>query len=310
MEFKESFFKGEEIEGFFVEEMMKRAWAAQLEVLKEIEKVCKNHNINYYADWGTLLGAIRHKGFIPWDDDVDICMKREDYQVLLTYAEQELPEGYVVLTPYNNSKYDPFTRILNSHAINTKEEFLERYHGFPYAAGIDIFPLDYIPRDRDEELLQRELIRIAIAAKSLHRNNQDVSDLIVKIEGLCNTKFNAKQPLLQQLNILIDQLSAMYTSEECDDIAPMHHYAAYGDCRLKKEWYGDPLWLPFENTVIAVPTDSEKVVRVEFGENYMTPVREVSHDYPFYRKQEKILEKHLREQGLSGSLTDLLNKSE
>ena len=75
----DNFLEGEIRNSFYVESMMKKVWAAQLEVLHEIDRICKKHNITYFADWGTLLGAVRHKGFIPWDDDMDITMKRQDY---------------------------------------------------------------------------------------------------------------------------------------------------------------------------------------------------------------------------------------
>ena len=79
MEFPQEFFLDEVRDGFFVPAMMKRAWAAELEILIEIDKICDRHHIRYFIDYGTLLGAMRHKGFIPWDDDIDISMKREDY---------------------------------------------------------------------------------------------------------------------------------------------------------------------------------------------------------------------------------------
>ena len=60
--------------------MMKRAWAAELEILVEIDKICEKHKLHYFIDYGNLLGAIRHKGFIPWDDDIDIMMMRKDYE--------------------------------------------------------------------------------------------------------------------------------------------------------------------------------------------------------------------------------------
>jgi lipopolysaccharide cholinephosphotransferase len=65
LKFDESFYKGEEIDGFWVTGLMKRAWASQLEVLYIIDRICKKHKLDWYADWGTLLGTIRHKGFIP-----------------------------------------------------------------------------------------------------------------------------------------------------------------------------------------------------------------------------------------------------
>lgn len=64
---------------------MKHAWAAQLEVLNDIDKACTENGIQYFAEWGTLLGAVRHHGFIPWDDDMDICMKRADYEKFCAY---------------------------------------------------------------------------------------------------------------------------------------------------------------------------------------------------------------------------------
>jgi lipopolysaccharide cholinephosphotransferase len=295
MEFEESFFQGEEREGFFVEEMMKRAWAAQLEVMKEIEKFCKNHGINYYAEWGTLLGAVRHKGFIPWDDDIDISMKREDYQVLLKYGDAELPEGYFIMTVDREAEVaDPLMRIVNSRTINLSEEFLKKYHGCPYAVGLDIVPYDYIPDDGAEHDIQHALLQAAIAIKAAYREGRGSEEELKQLEELCNCRINREKSIIQQLNILIDRLSALYTKDECRYIGPMHHYAVYGDCKMPKEWFGEPVWLPFENTQIPVPTNYLEVVKAEYGENYMTPVRVETHDYPFYKKQQKYLEEAMK----------------
>ena len=80
LKFDKKFFEEEERDGFVIEPLMKNAWAAELQVLERVDQICQEHNIPYYADWGTLLGTIRHKGFIPWDDDIDICMRREDLE--------------------------------------------------------------------------------------------------------------------------------------------------------------------------------------------------------------------------------------
>ena len=74
------FYEDEVIEGFYVPAMLKKAWGAQLSVLEETDRICARHNIPYFADWGSLLASIRHSGYIPWDDDLDISMRRKDYE--------------------------------------------------------------------------------------------------------------------------------------------------------------------------------------------------------------------------------------
>lgn len=79
MEFSHEYFDDEIREDFYVSGLMKRLWAANLEVISDVAKVCDKYNIRWFADYGTLLGAVRHGGCIPWDDDFDICMLRGDY---------------------------------------------------------------------------------------------------------------------------------------------------------------------------------------------------------------------------------------
>lgn len=77
--FDKDFFLGETRNDFYIEPMIKCAWAAELEVLEVVRNICEKHNLKYFAADGTLLGAVRHRGFIPWDDDIDIMMPRDDY---------------------------------------------------------------------------------------------------------------------------------------------------------------------------------------------------------------------------------------
>ena len=150
LKFSKDFFKDEEREGFLVKSDMKRAWAMQMEILKNIEEVCDRHGINYFSFWGTMLGAVRHKGFVPWDDDMDIMMKREDYEMFVEVAPKELPEGFSLLSIYNEHEWDLATaRVTNGFTLSFDEKYLKKHYLCPYVCGIDIFPYDYVPDDKE-----------------------------------------------------------------------------------------------------------------------------------------------------------------
>ena len=161
--FADHFFENEIREGFFVAKEMKCAWAAQMEVLVNIDKFCRKNEIKYFADCGTLLGAVRHKGFIPWDDDIDICMERKDYLKFVAMASQGLPYPMKLLSVYNSDWEEAFIRVVNNTKVDFSQEHLKIWHGCPWVVGIDIFPLDVLPDIKEErevlfKNLERELV--------------------------------------------------------------------------------------------------------------------------------------------------------
>ena len=87
MSYSPEYYDNEIREGFFIPGMIKRSYASQMDILKTVAEVCEKHNIKWYADCGTLIGAVRHHGFIPWDDDLDICMLQEDYARFIQIAK-------------------------------------------------------------------------------------------------------------------------------------------------------------------------------------------------------------------------------
>ena len=117
MNFEPSYFENEVRENFFIPGMVKRSWAYQMDVLEKVVEICKKYNIRWFADYGTLMGAARHGGFIPWDDDLDICMFRNDYEKFNKVAAEELPEGYKILNIHKEAAYDNF---LTSSKLSAK----------------------------------------------------------------------------------------------------------------------------------------------------------------------------------------------
>lgn len=116
-----------------------------LDILLAVDQVCKQHQLRYYIMAGTLLGAVRHKGFIPWDDDLDIGMPRQDYDKLMEYAPAWLPQPYEAVCAENDPAYPlPFAKIQDAGTT-----LIERFH-LKYLGGvyIDVFPLDGIPASK------------------------------------------------------------------------------------------------------------------------------------------------------------------
>ena len=110
-----------------------------LKIAKAVDAVCEKHNLRYYIWAGTMIGAIRHKGFIPWDDDLDIAMPRADYNLLVEHAAEWLPEPYEMVCTETDSEYPlPFGKIQDASTT-----LIERMH-LRYLGGIyiDVFPID------------------------------------------------------------------------------------------------------------------------------------------------------------------------
>jgi len=147
----EGFLEAETRCGHFVSKEMKEVWAVELDLLSELLRVCKKHNLKIFASDGTLLGAIRHKGFIPWDDDIDMMMFREDYEKLCEVAPKEFKEPYFFQTEHNTAGHIRLlARLINSRTTGIQLEE-KNFYAPPFNQGIfiDIFPLDAVIDDKE-----------------------------------------------------------------------------------------------------------------------------------------------------------------
>ncbi len=291
MEFPYTFFEDEVREGFYVSGSIKRAWAAQLEVLAEIDKVCKKYNIRWFADCGTLLGAVRHGGYIPWDDDLDICMLREDYIRFNEVAEKELPQDYVVLNLHKEEHYFEYlTRVASGHRLNFDKEFLEKYHNSPFACGIDIFPLDYISDDEEEEAQRKELTYVVMAtAENIKADDSNVAEykeVIGEIEELCDVKIDYSKSVKQQLFQTAEMLFALYSEKKGKHVVLMPYWIYFNNHKYPAEYFDKTIMIPFEVTELPVPAAYDGVLSIEYGD-YMKISRAGGvHNYPFFTGQE------------------------
>ena len=129
------------------DKVLRQLQLTMLETLKVLDTFCRKHNIKYSLYAGTLLGAVRHQGFIPWDDDLDVCMSREEYDRFIALWEEEQPEGYILQNKENTPAYwQSFSKIRKDHTTFLQEE---REAGkFHTGVFLDIFPLDRMPNGK------------------------------------------------------------------------------------------------------------------------------------------------------------------
>lgn len=314
LEFSADFFKTEVRDGFEIPEMMKRAWAAQMEVLHVVAGVCKNNGIRYFADGGTLLGAVRHKGMIPWDDDIDICVVREEYNRLIQVLPKALPHGFVVAGMYADSErlqkaaFVPHLRVIADETLWNFNDYMRYFHGFPYQrVGIDIFPMDYISRDIGITNVQRQIIRLGIETlrdwNKLEENGM-LDEYVNGFQKLCNVSFDNVNNVKNYMWKIIDKISSISYREEADYITNIFYWLDNDNYKMKKECYDYTIELPFENMNIVAPEMYDEVLRAEYGD-YMVPVKGAAdHDYPFYGHMESELIKQIRNVGFKGSVDE------
>lgn len=118
-----------------------------LEIVKNVIKICEKYNLKYFMLGGTMLGAIRHGGFIPWDDDIDLGMPRKDYETFLEIAEKELPDYLQVVNYKNTPSYQYYITRIQDKNVKVIEERIGNDSKFTYAS-IDIFPIDGTPNNK------------------------------------------------------------------------------------------------------------------------------------------------------------------
>ena len=314
MEFSADYFKTEVRDGFEIPAMMKRAWAAQMEVLHVVAGVCKNNGIRYFADGGTLLGAVRHKGMIPWDDDIDICVVREEYNRLIQVLPKALPHGFVVAGMYADSErlqkaaFVPHLRVIADETLWNFNDYMRYFHGFPYQrVGIDIFPMDYISRDIGITNVQKQIIRLGIETlrdwNKLGENGM-LDEYVNGFQKLCNVSFDNVNNVKNYMWKIIDKISSISYREEADYITNIFYWLDNDNYKMKKECYDYTIELPFENMNIVAPEMYDEVLRAEYGD-YMVPVKGAAdHDYPFYGHMESELIKQIRNVGFKGSVDE------
>ena len=179
---------------------LKQAQLIMLRLLTVVDEICQKNDIRYWLDSGTLLGAVRHGGFIPWDDDLDICMPRKDYYKFLELANKELPSDIFLQT----KKTDPTFPSFYTKLRDNNSTIIERFEGgrdikFHQGIFIDIFPVDFVD-DTDEFISYKRLLNKDYKHKQATNTIKKVKAYLKKYYAEVKVKIIGKESLINSIN--------------------------------------------------------------------------------------------------------------
>lgn len=297
MNFDSFFFFPEVREGFYISTSMKRFWAAQMEVMQRLIDVCIQNDIKIFVDYGTLLGTIRHEGFVPWDDDIDVVIFRKDQKRLYELLRREFSDEWELLESQDEKYLQPWYRINNSDSFLFDEDKIREFHGCVYPVGVDIYILDNPPADNAENDIVSAMFEIVYGLCYDEKISvESIEKALSFLEECFNLRLNTDDyTQIKKIMLTIAQeLMASYDQNETGDLLKLDG-GGYSLKRYKTEWFKDMLWMPFENTYVPVPIGYEDVMAKNFGSGYMNVVMGGGmHDYPGFKE---LAQEYIRKTG-------------
>lgn len=262
----DSFLSSETRCDYLVSAEMKALWKAELDILEVVDAICRKYDIVYCLHAGSLLGAARHKGFIPWDDDIDVAMPRKDYERFLRIAPKELP-GHLFL---QNSLTDPewrsaFSLIRNSNTMAIDNAYLKTKMRINMGVSIDIFPLDGVPKSR----LMRKMLCSISRAESLLRREAFQHRKVVLVEkcACLMARFAFKLLGNERIYRWREHLFARYDVDKTGLCTTAPARWGYREDEMwPTGWFNEMVDAPFEYLTVKIPKMAEKILDHEFGD--------------------------------------------
>lgn len=253
---------------FLSENELKKLKSYELDALVEFDRICKKHGIPYTLCGGTMLGAVRHNGFIPWDDDVDVALLRGDYEKLEEIFSQEMDPRFFFQN-HNTDKdwYRPYSKIRVNDTLFTEIAHAGRniHHGI----YIDIFPLDNVPDDRRERKRQSLKFKIAntiLSAKYIDiKSRKGTKKLVAGILRVLCFPFT-----LEYLYRKVNSISCRYNAVESKEVK--NFSGAYGEREiLPREYMTKMETVQFEGKDLSMMAEYDDVLTRIYGDYMQLP---------------------------------------
>lgn len=268
------------------DDKLKKLHEVSMLLLKKADDVAKECNVKYMLDAGTLLGAIRHKGFIPWDDDADICMMREEYDKFLKLAPSLFDGdfGFILPGQKGDNKFYDFVPKITYKKIKVSQAGLDdAFYGGKYSnPALDIFVIDKVPDSSIGQALHTKLLVFIYGLAMGHRQSIDYSKYS-KAEAaviFILSKIGRLIPLWH-IATMYDNAAKMFSKKNKKWVMSTHSAMDhFGDC-YEYEWYKDCTNALFEGEMFPVPQGFDGILKKHYG------------DYMAFPPEERRVPKHL-----------------
>lgn len=257
-----------------------------VQTLKAFDKFCTDHNLRYFATGGTAIGAVRHKGIIPWDDDIDVAMVREDYDRFISLKNELKDSKYEVVDPSNPGYYLSYAKFVD------KSTTLWEVEQYEYVIGvfIDVFPLNHVKNDiKSIKDYQKEYLNVCNSHFYGYQNLLCKSNLrclsLSHPRGICDWLYLLKLKIRKEYySQRFWEYDAQLKASKGDRLLNYDTQYAMEKELFKSEWFEKQIRVPFEDTEICLMGGYNEYLTQMFGD-YMSlpPVEErVSHHYHYF----------------------------
>ena len=257
-------------------ELLERVHKVEKEILIKFITICEKYDLKYFVAFGTLLGTVRHKGFIPWDDDIDVAMPRKDYEFFLKIAQEECGTEYFLQTVDTDENYHLFfakLRMKDTIFVESKLKHSKEMTGF----YIDIFPYDFVPDDDNlmrEQMKRAEFLGLLLSIKRSKEPQIGQYNLIKEkmLKFVCIVLHYGMKVFRVKDITLKKKCSCAFRKYERESTTRLTCFFPEAEKWLiKREEISELLTMPFEDIKVRVPKGYDAILRRNYGDYMQLP---------------------------------------
>ena len=258
-----------------------------LDIMKDIHEFCVKHGLHYTLAYGSMIGAVRHKGFIPWDDDIDILMPRKDWELFSKLFVSK--KGYHLLSAYSQDNYMIFTRVYdNCHTVIQYPAPTAKRNDL--GVWVDVLPIDGLPNDTDAFPYNKLRMLLQNTVQRRIAMNQK-SPIIKRIKRLIKSIIYC-QPSIHRSILLFHKIARSFeygTTEKCSNLCCRDALDKGVIEVLYTTDFSSYQLMPFEDTLLYVASGYDRILKMTYGEYMQLPPKEqqiVRHSFASYYKKD------------------------